>query len=759
MTGQATAHSQKANRGQQVLALTGVALTYALISLAVTYPVGVNLARGLVQHREWAYDGFHYTYLIWWARQALLKLHISPADLRWVNYPFGLYHPLATTYALFYLLGTAFAPFLSPVETFNVLTLLAFFLSGICAYALCAYLTGDRWAGLLGGIVYAFFPCHTAHALGGHLDLISIYPFPLYFLLLIKCVRRPQATTALLCALALTASLLVHPLFIPYLLAPVTLIGLFYEWITLRTPMHSRTATLLLGACGLAVLLILPFYLPLLRVQFQSEGNYLQQSGAQVFSADLLGIVAPPPSNPLLGALGLIPDYSRHTIPSGWLSSELTVYAGFVPLILAAVGAWCRRRECGTWILVALAAFLLSLGPFLKVGGRLVVCEIGNVKTPIPLPYILLARLPLFSLGRTPVRFNFTFMLSLAVLSAHGMSILLHRFPRRWGPVLAAGLILLIVGEYLVEWPYPMKPLRVSDSLSELASSPGNEAVLNLPWPSQHAKLIGLFYQTIHQRPVFDSWVQRPPPAFPDVADFLGELLSPSPEQDIVPLPETGARGAVAHALGAGYVLLLSSYAESPQAYSQLLSSEFANPISTGGDVAVYRVPSYTQNLDGLVYALPGEQWSRVEQWNGRPARWMSERAGLYLYSSTAQVGQIRFTAVPFSATQPLEILVNGTPFLSLTVSDQLTYTTTSFTLDPGLNGIMFQTPDGCYPFIGDPRCTGPARLAGAECDPYLRFERCLSILFQDIRFVPVSYPGGDVIENGTLVTLSENEN
>jgi hypothetical protein len=74
--------------------------------------------------------------------------------------------------------------------------------------------------------------------------------------------------------------------------------------------------------------------------------------------------------------------------------------------------------------------------------------------------------------------------------------------------------------------------------------------------------------------------------------------------------------------------------------------------------VAIYRVPSYTQNLDGLVYALPGEQWSRVEQW-----------------------------------------------------------------------------------------------------DPYLRFERCLSILFQDIRFVPVSYPGGDVIENDTLVTLSENEN
>lgn len=33
----------------------------------------------------------------------------------------------------------------------------------------------------------------------------------------------------------------------------------------------------------------------------------------------------------------------------------------------------------------------------------------------------------------------------------------------------------------------------------------------------------------------------------------------------------------------------------------------------------------------------------------------------------------------------------------------------------------------------------GPARTAGAGCSPYLRLERCLSILFQNIRFQPTT--------------------
>ena len=66
-----------------------------------------------------------------------------------------------------------------------------------------------------------------------------------------------------------------------------------------------------------------------------------------------------------------------------------------------------------------------------------------------------------------------------------------------------------------------------------------------------------------------------------------------------------------------------------------------------------------------------------------------------------------------------------------------MTYTTSPFLLHPGLNQVTFRALEGCTHCAGDPRCTGPARAAGADCNPYLRWERCLSVLFQDIHFSP----------------------
>jgi hypothetical protein len=100
-----------------------------------------------------------------------------------------------------------------------------------------------------------------------------------------------------------------------------------------------------------------------------------------------------------------------------------------------------------------------------------------------------------------------------------------------------------------------------------------------------------------------------------------------------------------------------------------------------------------------------------------------------------------------------LQIEINGIALPPLVIGDWMTYTTPSFALHPGLNHVAFRAVDRCTSLVGDPRCTGPARAAGADCAPYLRWERCLSILFQDIRFL---YRAAGPAENPLDVPLSD---
>ncbi|MBN1180210.1 MAG: hypothetical protein JXD18_13445 [Anaerolineae bacterium] len=113
----------------------------------------LQLDSNLAQNPAWSRDAYQQAYEMWWFRKALLQLGQSPSDLSWLYFPDGADYPLLLTYFTTYVVGIPFLLFLSPVAAYNVVFLLTFFLSGLAAYALCAYLTQNRWAGLLGGIV------------------------------------------------------------------------------------------------------------------------------------------------------------------------------------------------------------------------------------------------------------------------------------------------------------------------------------------------------------------------------------------------------------------------------------------------------------------------------------------------------------------------------------------------------------------------------------------------------------------------------
>jgi len=734
---------------RQVSSTAIVVLAFAVLTLVVTYPVIKQLGSSLAGNPYWSYDAFQQTYEIWWFKKALMDLHTNPGNLGQLYFPTGANYPLLLTYFTTYVVGVPLSFFLSPVATYNVVLLLTFFFSGLSGYALSAYLTHNRWAGVLGGIVYAFFPSRMAHALSGHLELVSTYLFPLYILLLIKTVRRPRLVTALLCGLTLAGSLLVQPLFIPFLLIPITLIWLLYEAFLLHQRIERRALFAIASAFGIAVLITAPLFWPVLREQVQGRGTYLKDTGFVNYSADLLGIITPSPLNPVLSTLGFMPSYVHRVMPN-WHTSEALVYAGVIPLALATIAALRQWRKLGAWILVALVAAVLSLGPVLKAYGAIVTLTVDDLRVPIALPYALLANLPFLSLNRAPARINTTFMLALAVLSSQGLAWLMARIRQGWKYIASVILYMVTVGEFLVIWPYPTMPLQVPDYLSDIAESANQGAVLNLPVASGRVKQTAIFYQTIHKHPVFDSWDQRSLPAFPNMADFLDGLLHPQMEEDIIPMPDVGALAAIARAEGVGYVFLFTPYVGDINADMQLLETEFGPPRSFEERIAIYEVTPGPTTVDDLVYALSNERWHQAETWNGRPARWISESAELYIYSPHQQEGSLQFTALPFATPERLQVEVNQAALSPLVISQWMTYTTPGFSLQPGINQITLRALDGCSHFVGDPRCGGVALAVihdrESECSYYLHSERCLSVLFQNIRFVtgsaaPASHP------------------
>ncbi|MBN1977154.1 MAG: hypothetical protein JW918_07105 [Anaerolineae bacterium] len=735
---------------RRVLPAALVVLAFAVLTVAVTWPLVTQLDTSLAQNPRWSRDAYQQAYEMWWFKKALLELGKSPGFLRWIYFPDGADYPLLLTYFTTYVAGVPLLLFLSPVAAYNVVLLLTFFLSGLSAYALCAHLTQNRWAGLLGGIVYAFFPGRMAHALAGHMELIATYLFPLYLLLLIRTARKPRAATAVLCGLALGASLLVQPLFIPFLLAPFTAIWLLCELFLLRRRLERRAWLALAGAFALGVAIAAPFFWPVLSQQAVGRGSYLEAVGTVGFSADLLGVVSPSPLNPVLDALGIVPPYVHRVTPNDWRIAELLTYAGLVPLALGTWAAVKHRRQVAAWALVAILAAVLSLGPVLKVNGEIIsftTSEVGgSTEVTVALPYALLVNLPLLSLNRAPARINATLMLALAVLSAYGLAWLQARVRRGWRIVLPVVLCAFTLVEFSVVWPFPTMPVRPPAYLAEVAAGENEGAVLNLPIAAGHVKQLSIFQQTVHERPVFDSWFQRDLPVFPDVAGFLDGLLSPEAVRDIVPAPEVGQRAAVARAEGAGYVFLHTPYVGDPEAKMQLLEAEFGPPRSTEQDIAIYEVAPGPASVSDLVYAVPNNDWRSVErgwypaeEWGGRPARWMAASAELYVYSPDRREGALQFRALPFAAPQRLQIAVNREPLDPLVIGAWITVTAPGVTLQPGLNQISLRALDGCTVYVGDPRCGGVTRgVAGedAGCSRYIQGRRCLSVLLQDVRFV-----------------------
>jgi hypothetical protein len=383
--------------------LRGISALVAYFVLAMFF-----IARGLGGRWSTAYIGkgvdpqLLMWLVAWWPHASIQGL--NPLFTRAVWAPEGVNLAWSTCMPLVSLPAAPVVLTLGPTFAYNLACVIALALAGWCAFILCRYVSGAYWAALAGGYVFGF----SAYMLGqtaAHLDLILTFPIPLFALLLIRGFRADIAWRTLVGGLVLT--LVAQFLLFVELFATMTLfagIALLAVLVAGSSLEKTRTVNLLPSIAlsyAIALVAVSPFLYCMFALGYEPGAPH----PPLLYSTDLLNLVIPTTTMEL-GRVAPLTAIAQHFL--GYIF-EAGGYIG-IPLMLIAA-AFARHHWNEGWarslVLVLVVAVVLSLGPFLVIGGRPI----------IPLPGLALGALPL--IGKAlPARQMLYAFLALAVITS-----------------------------------------------------------------------------------------------------------------------------------------------------------------------------------------------------------------------------------------------------------------------------------------------------------------------------------------------------
>lgn len=306
-----------------------VFLGYAILAVALTYPLVLHLGDRVPVENFGESDAAEYLWVLWLAEKKPLSVLFS-SHTDYVFYPTGVSLGFSATSPLNALIFLPLRHFFGLITAYNLLVLMSFVLSGFGVFLLTQFiLSGDSdnkgvdWRPcFLAGFVYAFSPYHFHEVFVGHLSLLAIewIPFAVLFFLRLFHEQYQRLRDVFLAAFFL---FLVGFSEMQYL-GFVLLFFLFYlsymAWFDFPTLKRFYRSVVL--ALLLFLLLSVPFVLPSLKA-FSSEG-YLSTrltysiGAASAYSMDVLGFVLPSVYHLLLGGFSRNVRDSILKLPSGF---------------------------------------------------------------------------------------------------------------------------------------------------------------------------------------------------------------------------------------------------------------------------------------------------------------------------------------------------------------------------------------------------------------------------------------------------------
>ena len=551
----------------------GIVLAYALVAVAFTWPLALNLGTQLtggtggdtgvyvwnqwVFRHELASGGFPYfTDTIFGStRPANLSLHNYTRFQNLVSVPLSR------------LFGV--------VAAFNVVYLLMTVLTAYTTFLLARHVTRRTGEAFLAGLLFAWGPLLVTRGMG-HFSLVAAAPLAVFLLVLMRADghERLRDAVALGATIGWAASTDVYYAVYCLLLAAIFLVARVVSIQPSPHAGHARAVrwsieVLILCVGALIVTMIASggweidvlgqpvrmrsLYTPMLvlttlcliRLAWELRASLAPISGADLWRfarlATAAGCVGAAVMSPVLYAAALrissgdfvTPHIFWRSSPPGVDLLALALPNPNHPLAPDALELWLASRPNGylenvaSIPLVALGVLLIAwrggwrpsrwwAGLAIMFGllalGPFV--HVAGINTFVPGPWALLRYVPLVGLAHTPARFAIVMMLAGAVMFAAALDWLGRRYPARRRAMLATVGVLLAFE--LLPAPRALHSAAVPPLYRHVAAAPPRVVLLELPYGVRDGTYsVGnftartQFYQTAHGKPIRGGYLSR----------------------------------------------------------------------------------------------------------------------------------------------------------------------------------------------------------------------------------------------------------
>ncbi len=307
----------------------------------------------------------------------------------------------------------------SPLFSYNIWTVISFFLSGWFVYLLVKHISrGNEVVSVLAGLAFEFAPFKIAAV--SHLQSLSIFYLPLAILMVLKYLEKKNIKWLVFLWLSLVLQFYASWYQMAFVLLAMSVLILGLIAFRLTKPKQI----LMLGAAvALAIATTMPLAVQYVRF---SKANHAAFSVADQtkYASSLADYLTPDPSTIVGGVFYHFHPHAQSYNLDSRSFHGITLYLVFA-LILLMVFVW-RRGSLANWrryglamtfLGIGVAGFIVSLGPLLKIRGNFMYPGLGGgIPITIPLPYLLVDRfLPQLSFIRAVGRSSGLVLLALCI--------------------------------------------------------------------------------------------------------------------------------------------------------------------------------------------------------------------------------------------------------------------------------------------------------------------------------------------------------